>query len=108
MMFKFSDLSNLSVRQKSLGYDEFAGELAELGACANRREPNKVFCYKCGLTFNVQEILTLKERGVLNFLEAGWHIHAKHHPWCELLEQVHSSTLDNIIGKIRVNIFDSI
>ena len=76
----------------------FSKELAQLGAIRDRTGNDNVYCFKCGFRFNLQEILSMADRSGLDFMEAGWFIHAKHHPWCELLEQVDKSTLNTILG----------
>ena len=98
VILKFSDYTNVFVRQKSLADNEIGKELAELGAFNNKLRDNRISCFKCGLFFDIQKICAIADRGHLNFVEAGWFIHAKHHPWCKLLEQVHPSTLDSILG----------
>ena len=106
------DYTNAFVRQKSLADNEiskekehlrsFSKELADLGAIRNRPGDDDVSCFKCGFRFNVQEIRTTVDRSGLDFMEAGWLVHAKHHPWCKLLEHVDQSTLDTILGKKEI------
>ena len=77
-----------------------ANELANIGACRDKWENDTMSCYKCELIFKMDEIIKTKDERKLSFEDAGWLIHAKYHPWCELLQKLPKCTLQKILGNV--------
>ena len=96
------DYCKISTRQKSLEGETFANELAEIGACRDKWGNNVISCYKCELKFNIEKITEYMEKSNLSFIDAGWLIHTINHPWCDLLQTLPKTSLQKILGRIKL------
>ena len=91
----------MSKRIESLGQINVAADLASIGACRDIWWMNTVIsCYRCGMIFDVDEILHYSKRKETSFKMAGLLLHAQYNPWCLFLEGLPIQSRKEILGKL--------